>query len=69
MASISPAVGAMRYIHATRAESDAFRHQKAVDLLESGVNLVYIRDFLGYTRALPPPRYTRRSASSASEEF
>ena len=26
----------------------SFRHQKAVDLLESGVNLVYIRDFLGH---------------------
>ena len=26
----------------------SFRHQKAVDLLESGVNLVYIRDLLGY---------------------
>ena len=26
----------------------SFRHQKAIDLLESGVNLVYIRDFLGH---------------------
>lgn len=26
----------------------SFRHQKAVDLLESGVNLVYIRDILGH---------------------
>lgn len=26
----------------------SFRHQKAIDLLESGVNLVYIRDLLGH---------------------
>ncbi len=26
----------------------SFRHQKAMDLLESGVNLVYIRDLLGH---------------------
>ena len=26
----------------------SFRHQKAIDLLESGINLVYIRDLLGH---------------------
>jgi site-specific recombinase XerD len=36
------------------------RHSKAMHLLESGVNLVYIRDFLGYqtrekTRTQPQP--------------
>ena len=26
----------------------SFRHQRAIDLLKSGVNLVYIRDLLGH---------------------
>ena len=46
-----------RHVRGARATCDSipegvsphsFRHQKAIDLLESGVNLVYIRDLLGH---------------------
>jgi hypothetical protein len=30
------------------------RHSKAMHLLQSGVNLIYIRDFLGHVVILPP---------------
>lgn len=37
----------------------SFRHSKAMHLLESGVNLVYIRDFLGHTSVMTTEIYAR----------
>ena len=36
-----------------------FRHSKAVHLLENGVNLIYIRDFLGHTSITTTEIYAR----------
>ena len=36
-----------------------FRHSKAVHLLQSGVNLVYIRDFLGHVDIQTTEIYAR----------
>ena len=53
-----------------------FRHSKAMHLLESGVNLIYIRDFLGhesvttteiYARANPENK--RKAIEKNSEEL
>ena len=35
------------------------RHSKATHLLMSGVNLVYIRDFLGHTSVVTTERYAK----------
>lgn len=36
-----------------------FRHSKAMHLLESGVNLIYIRDFLGHTSVITTEIYAK----------
>jgi len=38
-----------------------FRHSKAIHLLEAGVNLVYIRDFLGHSSVATTEIYARAS--------
>jgi len=37
----------------------SFRHSKAMHLLEAGVNLVYIRDFLGHTSVVTTEVYAK----------
>jgi len=36
-----------------------FRHSKAMHLLESGVNLIYIRDFLGHSSVITTEIYAK----------
>ena len=36
-----------------------FRHSKAMHLLESGVNLIYIRDFLGHSSVVTTEIYAK----------
>jgi site-specific recombinase XerD len=43
------------------------RHSKAVHLLESGVNLVYIRDFLGHSSVSTTEIYARSSTKAKRE--
>ena len=45
----------------------SLRHQKAVDLLESGVNLVYIRDYLGHKSATTTEIYATVSIARKRE--
>lgn len=42
-----------------RFSPHCFRHSKAVHLLQSGVNLIYIRDFLGYVDIQTTEIYAR----------
>lgn len=43
------------------------RHSKAVHLLESGVNLIYIRDFLGHSSVTTTEIYARASTKAKRE--
>ena len=43
------------------------RHSKAMHLLESGVNLVYIRDFLGHSSVTTTEVYARASTKAKRE--
>lgn len=45
----------------------SFRHQKAIDLLESGVNLVYIRDLLGHASVTTTEIYATVSLARKRE--
>lgn len=45
----------------------SLRHQKAIDLLESGVNLVYIRDLLGHKSVTTTEIYARVSLKRKRE--
>lgn len=42
-----------------RITNHSFRHSKAMHLLEAGVNLVYIRDFLGHSSVITTEQYAR----------
>jgi len=43
----------------TRVTNHSFRHSKAMHLLEAGVNLMYIRDFLGHTSVTTTEVYAK----------
>ncbi|AKT48137.1 hypothetical protein ADJ70_02810 [Olsenella sp. oral taxon 807] len=45
----------------------SFRHQRAIDLLESGVNLVYIRDLLGHRSVTTTEIYATVSTARKRE--
>jgi site-specific recombinase XerD len=47
----------------------SFRHSKAMHLLESGVNLVYIRDFLGHTSVKTTEIYARSNPKIKEEQL
>jgi len=40
----------------------SFRHSKSMHLLEAGVNLLYIRDFLGHTSVTTTEVYAKANA-------
>lgn len=42
-----------------RITNHCFRHSKAMHLLEAGVNLIYIRDFLGHTSVVTTEIYAK----------
>jgi len=44
-----------------KVTNHTFRHSKAVHLLEAGVNLVYIRDFLGHSSVITTEVYAKTS--------
>ncbi|WP_299093726.1 tyrosine-type recombinase/integrase [uncultured Metabacillus sp.] len=43
----------------TKVSPHVFRHSKAMHLLESGVNLIYIRDFLGHASVTTTEIYAK----------
>ena len=45
----------------SRCHPHTMRHSKAMHMLEAGVNLVYIRDFLGHASVTTTERYARAS--------
>lgn len=47
-----------------RVHPHTFRHSKAVHLLESGVELIYIRDILGHSNESTTQIYAKVSAQS-----
>jgi site-specific recombinase XerD len=47
----------------------SFRHSKAMHLLESGVNLVYIRDFLGHTSVKTTEVYAKSNPKIKEEQL
>lgn len=49
------------------AHPHTLRHSKAAHLLESGVNLVYIRDFLGHSSVTATEMYARASTKARRE--
>lgn len=42
------------------------RHSKAMHLLESGVNLIYIRDFLGHSSVITTEIYANQIQKSSA---
>lgn len=47
----------------------SFRHSKAMHLLEAGVNLVYIRDFLGHTSVVTTEIYARSNPKTKETQL
>ena len=52
-----------------RITSHCFRHSKAMHLLESGVNLIYIRDFLGHTSIVTTEIYAKTNPKIKEEQL
>ncbi len=59
-----------------KVSTHIFRHSKAIHLLESGVNLIYIRDFLGHSLvttteiyAKSNPEVKRKAIEQASQNM
>lgn len=52
-----------------RITNHSFRHSKAMHLLEAGVNLVYIRDFLGHTSVMTTEIYARSNPKIKEEHL
>lgn len=46
-----------------------FRHSKAMHLLKAGVNLIYIRDFLGHSSIVTTEVYTRLNPKIKKEHL
>lgn len=47
----------------------SFRHSKAMHLLESGVNLIYIRDLLGHTSVITTEIYAKTNPKIKEEQL
>lgn len=52
-----------------RITNHCFRHSKAMHLLESGVNLIYIRDFLGHTSVITTEIYAKTNPKIKEEQL
>ena len=52
-----------------RITNHSFRHSKAMHLLEAGVNLVYIRDFLGHSSIVTTEVYARSNPKIKEEHL
>jgi site-specific recombinase XerD len=52
-----------------RITNHCFRHSKAMHLLESGVNLIYIRDFLGHTSVVTTETYAKTNPKIKEEQL
>jgi site-specific recombinase XerD len=52
-----------------RITNHSFRHSKAMHLLEAGVNLVYIRDFLGHSSVITTEQYARANPKIKEEQL
>lgn len=51
------------------ASNHSMRHSRAMHLLESGVNLIYIRDFLGHTSITTTEIYAKANPITKAEEI
>ncbi len=49
--------------------SHSFRHSKAMHLLEAGVNLIYIRDFLGHVSVTTTEIYAKTNSKIKEEQL
>lgn len=52
-----------------RITNHCFRHSKAMHLLEAGVNLIYIRDFLGHTSVVTTEIYAKTNPMIKREQL
>ena len=52
-----------------RITNHSFRHSKAMHLLEAGVNLVYIRDFLGHSSVITTEQYARTNPKIKEDQL
>ncbi len=57
------------YLFSSRITNHSFRHSKAMHLLEAGVNLVYIRDFLGHSSIMTTEIYARSNPKIKEEHL
>lgn len=53
----------------SKITNHSFRHSKAMHLLEAGVNLVYIRDFLGHSSIVTTEIYARSNPKTKEEHL
>ena len=54
---------------AKKISNHSFRHSKAMHLLESGVNLIYIRDFLGHSSVTTTEIYAKTNPKIKEEQL
>ena len=52
-----------------RITNHCFRHSKAMHLLEAGVNLIYIRDFLGHASVITTEVYAKTNPKIKEEQL
>jgi len=52
-----------------RVTNHCFRHSKAMHLLEAGINLIYIRDFLGHTSVVTTEIYAKTNPIIKEEQL
>lgn len=54
---------------AKKISNHSFRHSKAMHLLEAGVNLIYIRDFLGHSSVTTTEIYAKTNPKIKAEQL
>lgn len=53
----------------SRITNHCFRHSKAMHLLEAGINLIYIRDFLGHSSVVTTEVYAKTNPKIKEEQL